>query len=119
MRVLLSILFLLLFINSFGQYSNNSYQSNENTLANFSRSATPTLYGAIKAKIVNAGIFSDTTTANLDLALKYYNGATIMTYSSGVEYWVRYNNQWWKVNGSGGGGSGWNLTGNSGTILQG
>ncbi|MES2382412.1 MAG: tail fiber domain-containing protein [Bacteroidota bacterium] len=70
---------------------------------------------AIKGKLI-LGIFTDTVAANLDCCLKNYDGALIKTTSpiNGIWYRNLALYQWIQV-GSGGGGSGWNLTGNAGT----
>jgi len=97
---------------SFAQ--NNTYEGNANTMTNFSSSGAPTAYGLTKSYVVNAGVFSDTSQANIVNYLKNYNGAQIMTYSGGVKYWLRYGGSWNQIGGSGT--SGWALTGNAGTI---
>ena len=83
-------------------------------MTNFASSGAPTAYGLTKSYVVNAGIFSDTSQANIVNYLKNYNGAQIMTYSGGVKWWLRYGNTWNQISGSGT--SGWGLTGNAGTV---
>lgn len=66
--------------------------------------------GGLKSHLINY-TFVDTSTANLDLYLKYYNGAQIITTSGGISIWVRYNGAWNQISG-GGSSNAWLTTGN-------
>jgi len=95
MRILVSIAFLLIVNICLGQYPTTQNLGNTpQTLVNSN---------AIKSKFINSGIFADTTAANADPYIKFYNGATILTYTGGVKTWARYDNTWVLQTGSGGG----------------
>ena len=100
--------FLLLLVASFamGQFPKKTYSGDSATMQVVGKvTSVDSITGGVRAKIINGGIYTDTTAANVALFLSYYNGAQIMTTSGGVKFWLRYAGAWNQVSGGGGGSS--------------
>jgi len=108
MKKLLSILILICFVfivKGQNKYPTVTFRGNPNTLDSAA--------GSIKVKgaFIN-GVYADTTAANSSQYFKYYDGAQVLTTTSGLKLWGRYNNTWVLLSGGGSSSDGWLLAGN-------